>query len=340
MLKIMLFSIAIIVSPFTYSYVDGEITPIGGTHIYNFDLTGNSFPSNILGDTLDDGWDESSSYNATVHCSSNHHNEARHFKATSSMALSSENPGYYFVNEYIDVKVHVWIDGNRNEFVKVPFDNESNLLFKVNCDNGDVFDVADVYSGSKGKLEFILKKPLINGLVINDTELVKVFGRAGNATSAFGDIPLSIAKITTAIITVPDKCIINSGSPIEVNFGDIPNISSVVNGNNYNKEVPIAVKCEGGSFDTGSMKITLALNPVGINNSFDPLYLGTNKDNLSIAIRHNGSLVEPGVKYPLTNFVDNQGSWDLTVSPIINPGVQSIIAGSFDAYASLVAEFL
>lgn len=80
---------------------------------------------------------------------------------------------------------------------------------------------SNVESGSKGKVTFIVTKPIINGISITSQSLLEVAGRMGSG----GPTPttaISRVVIKSGLITVPDKCTFNRGDKISIEFGDLP----------------------------------------------------------------------------------------------------------------------
>ncbi|ANC42846.1 fimbrial protein [Hafnia alvei] len=324
------------------AWIEGEVEPNSGTHTYDFDLETMDISNNVVGGTISKSWDLGGNFGVTEYCTQRI-NDARYYSTTSTMTPSTSNPGYYRLNEYFDVKVEVWIAGNRSEYVTSPFTDETNRYSEACKPPSSRFN--NVRSGSKGKITFRVTKPVINGIVLVDHELVKVFGRRGLLSAGvLSGEALSTINIRSGIITVPDKCIINQGTPISVEFGAIPNTSEKLNGNNYVQQVPIQVQCKGGSFDTGYLNIKMGIQSAGSGvASFNSDYLGTNGANdrrdLGIVIKDSsGSTVVPNQFYDVPGFNNNQGVWNLTAAPIAKPG--SIIPeGEFDAAATVVAQF-
>ncbi|MEY0025165.1 fimbrial protein [Providencia rettgeri] len=78
---------------------------------------------------------------------------------------------------------------------------------------------------------------------------------------------------------------------------------------------------------------------------FNPDYFGTLKNgvkrtNLGIVVTDNltGTLVRPNQAYQVPNFINNQGTWNLTAAPIAAPG-SSVEEGEFTSTGTILAEF-
>ncbi|MEQ4625994.1 MULTISPECIES: fimbrial protein [Providencia] len=274
------------------------------------------------------------------------------FDLTSTMPKSTQNPGYLYLNEYFDVKVEIHIGGVLNQEVMVPNANIWNRGAEpINCNPPQSSSAAlgvALRTGSRGTVTFRLKKPIINGIAINQTELVQVFARMGQvaAPTFYPSTPSTRVILGTAIVTVADECKINNGNPINIDFGDIGNTSDQVNGSNFVKPFLVPIECRGGSFTQGDLNIKLSLQPGPSGNAdFNPDYFGTLKNgikrtNLGIVIKDTslGTIIKPNQAYSVPNFVGNKGVWNLTAAPIAQAG-SSIDEGEFTATGTILAEF-
>ena len=275
------------------------------------------------------------------------------FDLTSTMPRSMQNPGYLNLNEYFDVKVEIQIGGRVNDKISVPAANLWNggsdpMECQPASSNSREYGVT-LQTGSSGRVTFRLKKPIINGITINQAELVQVFAKKGhptNGSTSFAAIPSTRVVLAAGIITVADECTINEGNPINIRFGDVANTSSQLNGINYAQPFLIPVKCRGGSFTTGDLNIKLSLLPgasgVADFNAdyFGTLRAGNKRTNLGIVIKDNtmGTVVRPNQAYQVPNFLNNQGTWNLTAAPIAAPG-STVDEGEFTGTGTILAEF-
>ncbi|KQN63253.1 MULTISPECIES: fimbrial protein [unclassified Erwinia] len=326
------------------AYEQGEVTP-QVPHNYDVSLTTLDIKNNVAGAVImPPPWNNSGAvYTGYIHCPDGRIKEKpRYYTATTGMTPSAINPGYFRLNDYFDVKIQVFIVNGPTPGYDVPFYDVSNQD-KKSCRKNPTTDTR-IESGSKGQVTFKITKPVINGVSLNSYELVKLYGRQ-ELTPVLLNTPLTTVTLKSAIITVPDKCVVNAGNAIVVNFGDIPGNSSQLNGNNFKKDVPIKIACKGGSFDMSKLNIKLGVQPSGSGlASFSPDYLGTtgstDRKNLGIVLKDkaDNSPVIPGKFYNLKTFNNNSGSWNLTAAPIAKPGSE-IPEGEFDASGSIVAEF-
>lgn len=326
-----------------FGYTEGEGVPEGTLHQYSIDLDHLSIEDNVVGGRVGDSWNLGGNYAVRFHCSSRIPTSPIYYTVTSTMSPSSQgNKDYLKLNDYMDVKVEVYIAGQRKEYVVAPFTNESNRYNYMGCRPPSQL-ITNVKSGSQGKVTFMVTRPIVNGLNLTSQDLVQVMGRLGNV-GGVPTTPISQVVISSGIITVPDKCIINQGKTIEVEFGDIPGSAEKLTGHSYVKSVPIHVECKGGSFETGALNIRMGIQPTGASlASFNPEYLGTtgaaDRSNLGIVLRDDsGAIVEPNKFYQIPGFNNNQGDWNLTAAPVAKPGT-TVAEGEFESSATVVAEF-
>lgn len=145
-----------------------------------------------------------------------------YYTTTTTMPPSNQGANRFRLNEYLDVEVQVWVAGRYNNYVQAPFTNFSNRYNDHSCKKRKGYERAtNIESGSKGKVTFIVTKPIINGINITSQSLVEVAGRLGDAGPT-PTTPISRVVIKSGLITVPDKCTFNRGDKISIEFGDLP----------------------------------------------------------------------------------------------------------------------
>ncbi|ELW9440060.1 fimbrial protein [Pluralibacter gergoviae] len=330
------------------AYVQGEGEPEGEAHVYNIDLNSLDIANNRVGGrTPEFTWNLGSNYVVNFHCDSGSIiNEAISYTTKSTMQPSGNNR--FKLNDYLDVEASVWIAGNVNKYIPAPFTNYSNRLRQNSCfsvPGNSVARVNNVQSGSRGKVVFIVTKPIINGINITGQALLDLAGDLGG--QAIPSTPISRVIISSGLITVPDRCVFNKGQKIAVEFGTLPNAASKLDGNNYKQSVPIHVECEGGSFSQGALNIELGIQTTTASGtaSFNHQLLGTlsngqKRSDLGILLQDtNGRPVVPDQFYEMKGFYKNQGDWNLTAAPMANAGAGSVKEGEFEASATVVAKF-
>ena len=137
---------------------------------------------------------------------------------------------------------------------------------------------------------------------------------------ALADVSVSIRGVVLA----PAPCVINSGSTLDVSFGN--EVMTVrVSGMNYQRFVPYTVTC--GPQPSNSMTLTLRGSGAG----FDGAVLRTSKSDLGVKLLVNGAA------WPLNSTVN----FTYPTLPIMqavlvkNPGSR-LTGGAFSAAATLV----
>jgi len=323
--------------------VDGEIVPVGGTYDYLVNITNTDITSNQPGTTHTDEFDLAGMFQGQAYCSKSMVNESVYYTAQATLSQPGVNPGYLKLNDYMDVKIEIFIGGEVKDYKTVPFDNVSNNTNQNYCNVPSTVLPNQFTSGAKGRVTFMITKPIINGVNLQGSEIAKLYGRLGSGP--IGSTPLSRVTIASGVITVPDKCVINQGTPIVVDFNTIPGTGSQLDGNNFSRNVPIHVKCEGGSFSNGAHNIKLGIqqpNPAFTDGS----YLSTqgsgglDRSMLGIALRdQQGTHIKPNTFYNVPGFVNNEGDWNLIAAPVAESATSVIPEGEFHASATVVAEF-
>ncbi|MTD28825.1 fimbrial protein [Erwinia sorbitola] len=337
--------LSVFFSRFAWSYGEGEMIPIGGTNIFDLTFGTVDVINNTTGSQVERTWDLGREYQANFYCTTAMPAgvDSVYYTSITRMRPSSSNPDYLYFNDYLDVKIEVFIGGNKGKYVTVPFYDVSNLNNLRECIPPKTL-VDKVESGSKGRITFLTTKPVINGIDLSSVTEIEIFGRKGLYGPAMLSEPLTRVILKSGIITVPDKCVVNEGTPITIEFGPVGSASDKLNGQNYKKPLAIDVVCSGGSFGAVPLNIKMALQTAGAGiTNFNPDFFGTtgkaDRKDLGIVIRNkNNQIVKPNTFYPIDVFNKNQGRWDLTAAPVANQG-RDIPEGEFSSSATVVAEF-
>ncbi|MCS3767705.1 type 1 fimbria pilin [Aeromonas hydrophila] len=322
--------------------INGEVR--ADTKTYDIELKKEDI-DNSIGAKKEFEWNLNGTYPGTAYCPEGDiKNQPFYYQARMSAGLPSVGGGYVKLNEFLDLKVDIWIAGGRNAYVTAPFNEESNKSPTYSCFKKPGYADFNFGSGSKGKVTFRVRKPIINGVQIADHEIVEMFGRLGNPGAGFNNNVMSRIVIKSSVLYVPEKCTINGGQTIEVEFGDLP--GSGLDGNNFEKTVPLNFVCSGGVFDKGSsLKINLAIS--GKPTSFSQSYLRTTRDgykggdvikDLGIKFKQlDGSTLNLNDWYPVS-MQGNIGDWGFIAAPI-SPAGAEVAAGDFYATGTIVASF-
>ncbi|PJG59647.1 fimbrial protein [Aeromonas cavernicola] len=323
---------------------NGYVTPVTPMN-YVIDLNNSNLRNEIGYVTPGFTWDLNSNYSGNITCptAAVPRWSPVYYRGVYISNLPPVGDGYVRLNDFLDMRVQIWIDGNLDQYVQVPFDNRSNLLDNFWCNVGASFSSGNFRSGSAGIVSFRVRRPIINGIQISDRQIVEMYGRIGRTVETFNSIPMSRITISSALLYVPERCVINAGQTIEVEFGDIP--TSGLDGNSFEKTVPLTFRCEGGAFEGNALKISLGIS--GRPASFNQDYLATSSNgyqgsqiinNLGIKFKQlNGDELKLRQFYPV-NMQGNIGDWGFIAAPV-SPQGANIPAGDFYATATIVAAF-
>lgn len=130
-----------------------------------------------------------------------------------------------------------------------------------------------------------------------------------------------------AVIIAPPPCVINSGSTLNVPFGN-DLLTSRVDGVNYRRDVPYTVTCDSPF----SNALTLELKGTGA--AFDSRVLVTRKPDLGVKLFVNGA------DWPLNTAVNFTYPNIPVVQAVPVKRVGSkLTGGAFDAAATLVVDY-
>lgn len=166
------------------------------------------------------------------------------------------------------------------------------------------------------------------------TRATKLKGTDLKIGACLGGILLLVSPLVMAVTTVtvkvtvvaPPPCVINGDQPIEVNFDEV--VTTRVDGSRYIREVPYNVICTGATSNDMVMQIT------GTGASFDPDVLGTNQDNLGIALLNNGKAqpLNSDIKFPYPNF-------PVLKAVPVKRTASTLKAGAFSAGATMKVDY-
>jgi type 1 fimbria pilin len=332
---------ALLLSPAACLAVDGEIVPVNGTYDYLINLDNQDITNNQAGATITDEFDLAGSFQGRAYCAQPMTNQPVYFMSQATLNQSGSAPGYLKLNDYMDVKIEIYIGGNLQQYLAVPFDNVSNNVNQNFCNVPNTILQNEFASGARGRVTFMITKPIVNGVNLQGSEIARLFGRLG--PGAMGQTALSRITIASGVLTVPDKCTVNQGTPIVVDFGTIPGSGNLLDGSRYSQNVPIHVKCEGGSFSQGALNIKLGIqqpNPAFVDGKYLSTSGSVDRSDLGIALKdRQGAPVAPNTFYNVPGFANNEGDWNLTAAPIARSVTSVIPEGEFHASATIVAEF-
>lgn len=200
----------------------GPCAPTGGTHSFSavLDKTITDTSENASGVVFPDfwSWDLGGGYSAVCECPAGSDTTPVYYKSTSPLSFghTEGDREYFIINDNIQISADVWIEGGRQDYFKVPFDEINN----ENPGRGscDVDGTPVLFStGKKGKLSLYINHPFVGELVIPSTKIMDLFGT--RKSGVYNATPMASVFFSGHIV-VPQGCELSSGSTLEIPFGE------------------------------------------------------------------------------------------------------------------------
>lgn len=201
----------------------GPCVPDNGAYNFNalIDTTITEATKNVPGVIIPDfyTWDLAGGYTATCECPNNTSTSYIYFHAVPPLAFGhvSGSESYYVVDDKLQVSTKIYIAGNVNDYIQVPFDNQSTgQKNRSSCDVRP--ETKDPFkAGSRGKLSIYLSKSISGLLAIPATKIVDLY--ATRRSGVYSSIPMTSISIS-GTITVPQSCELSAGTVLEIPFGE------------------------------------------------------------------------------------------------------------------------
>lgn len=307
----------------------------------NYTITDPS--KNVAGQIFENatGWSTDDSASMTCECSDINYPLDRYFSSLSYQIVDQTIDGlaYYKISDYLDAGVYIWISGNLNQYVPVPFTSVDNKRAdNEGCKHADLNPVAnDVNTGNKGKINLRIRKPFVGTAYFNNIRLVGIHV-ARHAKMGLG--PNSIIDIyLSGSVNVPQSCIINAGDIISVDFGQILSGDFKEKGQipNGHTAVPVSVpiKCAGMNASANlSMRFQADVSTA------DSDAIASDNSDIGVKIQDdNGSVITPNTGLIPFSLDDNQqANVSFHVYPVSTTG-NAPKQGVFHAQAYLRVDF-
>lgn len=308
------------------------------------DKTITSPQNNIKGAIFRDfyTWDLGGSYKASCECPANASEEGYpeqrpvYYQATSALPVDHQEGGetYFAINDFLAFSAEVYVAGELEQFVKVPFIDLSNEFYENGSCNIDI----NFSTGSRGKLNLYIRRPFVGESIIPATELLSLKGT--KSAGLYSNNIFATISISGRVV-VPQGCEIPAGYTTEIDFGDynardFKNRNGDMPANARVIEKKLDFKCSNIS---DGVHIYLKLEGNTNPNNTDAIDLG-NPDIGAIVTRKTGTVLRPGTNDnveldvgPL-NGVDREASVTLKAYPISTTG-KIPQSGEFDGIATL-----
>lgn len=238
---------------------------------------------------------------------------------------------FYRLNQYLEVASELYIGGKLKKFVPTPVQNQSNnnMLFCIL--KGVVFS-----TGSKGYISLYFTRPFVGQLTIPPTVILNVYG--STKSGSYSSIPMTQISMS-GTVTVPQSCEINTGQPINVDFGDIAANNFKTAGQMPTGFTPHTVNMTLACTNM-SAGVNIALSFQGAADSHDNSALATSNNDIAVRIENI-----TGTKIPVlsgllpVNMNDSAqtGETTMKIYPINTTG-NLPAGGGFSATATIQAE--
>lgn len=232
-------------STYQYHYSFGNVTVLD----VNKNVAGFLFPKAYQ-------WDLGGYYNASCDCdpvaeAEDTHELSAYFNSTINLTSGHIDGGYQFykLNDYLEIAADIWVQGNRNAYVPLPWNNVDNYLSNkprasTGYCKGTTLNPIVWGTGSKGRMKIYISKAFVGTTFIENIKIVDIYGSA--VSGSYGGIPLSSVYIN-GTITAPQNCEINAGQMVTVDFGKIWAGDFTTKGQRPNsttpKNVSVPLKC-------------------------------------------------------------------------------------------------
>lgn len=306
---------------------------------YSFDVTIEDFNNAEAGKQINDVYDWNIPGSFSVICDQQPGTELETFfmaKADLPLSHTDANGAFYKVNEYLSAQTQIYIynsTGGNGGYHYVPFNDVGN---RGKTDHSDY--TTGWGSGTKGKVNLYIDRKMAQTTTISPIVIANLY--ASMQKGSYGSEP--IAQIfMSGTITVPQSCVINSGTNISVPFGNIYASDFTTKG-----EKPTGIKAKTFSIPVKCSNISSSANLtvrfVGTSSPDLPDALqSTNKDVGFLIRNSSGQVLTPGtgvIPFTLNNDIDEQAEITVTAEPVSTTGKMPD-EGEFQAIAVIRVDF-
>lgn len=101
--------------------------------MYNIDVVNQDITNNSIGATIPYEFSLGGQYSGIASCTIPMENQAIYYSAAASLMQQGSAPGYLKLNDYMDVKIEIYIRGQRMDYFAVPFIMNRITLFRINA---------------------------------------------------------------------------------------------------------------------------------------------------------------------------------------------------------------
>ncbi|NDJ55804.1 fimbrial protein [Enterobacteriaceae bacterium 4M9] len=234
----------------------------------------------------------------------------------------------YSLDEHWNISAQIFISGKVSKNVDVPFDNRDNeyLNAPAKCRAlGDNYpQTSNLATGKQGALQLTLKKKIVNGYSFLSSTILYLAGATAKNEVDIND-PYARIVIGSFAINLPEKCEINAGQSIDIDFGDVA--TTKLDGNHYPVKKALNVSCSGGEFESGLGAVSTEF--LGGVSRFSDDYFGTSHGGIGIELKdESNNVIKPHGKKKVT-MTNGKGSLPVIFAPVAES--KGIDAGEFNA---------
>lgn len=324
----------------------GPCVPEGGTHLFSATLekTITDTSKNASGVVFPDFWSwdiGAGGYSAVCECPAGESTAPTYYKSTSPLPLGHKEGDreYFIINDNIQISADVWIEGGRNDYFTVPFDEKDNALpGRGAC---DVDGKPVLFStGAKGKLSLYIHRPFVGELIIPSTRIMDLYGT--RKSMVYGTTPMASVYFSGHIV-VPQGCELSSGSTLEIPFGEFKASDFKDRKGQIAKNATIFTKELQFKCTNISDGVKIFLHIEGMPNANDSNAIDMGNPDIGAVIKgENGNILVPNdinanQELSVTTLVDEThrtASAKISAYPISNTG-KLPAAGEFEGIATM-----
>lgn len=261
----------------------------------------------------------------------------RYFWSKTSLENSGVIDGdtYYTINDNLQASIKIWVGGNINQYVPLPWTALDNERGDGNGCSGKT--VSDVQTGNKGTISLRVSKPFIGSSTISSVHVVDIYVRR-SATGDYGSQPIVSVYLSGSVI-VPQTCQVNAGQIITVDFGSFLSGEFSTKGqmpSGYTpKTISVPIKCNGMD---ANADLTLSFQAEA--SADEPAAIKTSNDDVGVQMTDdNGNIITPNSGLIPFQLDDNlQATVTFHAAPISTTG-NAPVEGTFSATAYIRVDF-
>lgn len=280
-------------------------------------------------------WSTGGQYQAKCDCDTKTNKPVLYKTTIPNLVATQTRSGlnFYRLNQYLEIASELYIAGQLNQYVPTPVQDKSNMYSSTaTCDSGGtVFE-----TGSRGYISLYFTRPFVGQVAIPPTVILNVYGT--RTAGSYSSIPMTQISMSGSV-TVPQSCEINTGQPINIDFGDIAANNFKTSGQMPTGFTPHTVNMTVACTNI-SAGVKIALSFQGTQDSHDNTALATTNSDIAVRIENITGTKIPVISGLLPvnlNYSTQTGDTTMKIYPINTTG-NVPDGGGFTATATIQAE--